>query len=234
MIGSGERVSIREGKLPIIIVAPHGHNGDDENTGFIAHYIQSSINAYAVINNGWQRSEDVDYDLDKADCNNVNHCHEDVVKEEFLDPIIRFKNKILKSYPEVFIYYIHGMSNRHRTLANDPLLDAVIGYGAGSPNSFSCEPWRKDLFLHLLNASGMNVYEGSKGGVMSGWARSNMNQLFRKWYPDSQVNSLQIEIVRDLREGLAVASITSEYIANAIENSINVKTFVPNAPFKSY
>ena len=231
----GERVSIREGKIPVIIVATHGFQGDDENTAFIANHIRNSINAYAVINNGWERDDAVDYLLDKADCNNVLHCHEDVVKEEFLDPILRYTNRILKTHPEVFIYYIHGMSNKHRILANDPQLDAVIGYGAGSPNSFSCDPVKKDLFLQLLNISGINAYEGSKGGLMSGWARNNMNQLFRKWYPDPRVHSLQIEIVRDLRTPLDVAAITSEYIANAIDNALNSNLSTSSSTvFKSY
>ena len=202
-----ERVSIYEGKLPIIIVAPHGYKADDENTGFIADYIATKINAYLVCNNGWERDETVDYLEDKADCNNVNHCHEDVVKQEFLEPILRYKNKILRNHNLAYIYYIHGMSNKHRKLANDPHLDVVVGFGAGSPNSFSCELWKKDLFLHLLNSTGVNAYEGSKGGLMSGWARNNMNQLFRKWYPEPQVQSLQIEIVKDLRASLDIASI---------------------------
>lgn len=234
MINPGERVSIKEGKIPVILVAPHGFSKDDENTGFIADYISTKINAYMVVNNGWERAENVDYLEDKADCNNVNHCHEDVVKQEFLEPIIRYKNRILRNYNAAFIYYIHGMANRHRQLASDPSLDVVVGFGAGAPNSFSCEPWRKDLFLHLLNGTGVNAYEGSKGGIMSGWARSNMNQLFRKWYPEPQVQSLQVEIIRDLRVGLDTASIASEYIGDAIKNALTMKIFVPNSPFKSY
>ena len=34
-----ERVSVISGKLPVIIVAPHGYDGNDENTALVAESI---------------------------------------------------------------------------------------------------------------------------------------------------------------------------------------------------
>lgn len=229
-----ERVSIIPGKLPAIIIAPHGFNGDDENTAIVAEHIAVSLGCYSVINRGWERSQDVDYLNDKADCNDVNHCHEDVVKEEFLDPILRYKNRILKDHVAAHLFYIHGMSNKHRKTSGDPKLDMVIGYGAGSPNSFSCDIWRKNFFLHLLNDSGIHAYEGKKGGAMSGWSRSNMNQLFRKWYPDEDVHSLQIEIVHDLRDNREMCMVTAEFLATSIKDMLKVKSFSDSTVYNSY
>lgn len=229
-----ERVSTIQGKLPIIIVAPHGFEGDDENTSVIAEQIATAIGTYAVINRGWERDENVDFMLDKADCNNVLHCHEDVVRDEILDPILRYKNRILQNHHRAFVYYIHGMANKHRKYANDPDMDVVIGYGAGSPNSFTCELWQKDLFCHLLQNQGIHPYEGKAGGTMSGWARNNMNQLFRKWYPDSRVASMQIEIIHDLRNEKDMAMITAEYIASAIKDVSQAKSFSGSRNNKSY
>lgn len=229
-----ERVSIIPGKLPILIIAPHGFNDNDENTSIVAEHIARSINAYAVINRGWERADEVDYMLDKADCNDVNHCHEDVVKEEFLDPILRYKNRILQTHEAVYIYHIHGMGNKHRKIAGDDSLDMVIGYGAGAPNSHTCEVWQKDLLCHLLHESGINAFEGKKGGPMSGWARSNMNQLFRKWYPEPDVHSMQIEIVHDLRNCKDMAILTAEYIAAAVKDMLSVKSFSPSKSYKAY
>jgi hypothetical protein len=229
-----ERVSIIPGKLPIIVVAPHGFEGNDEKTAIVAEHIAQSIGAYAVVNRGWERAADVDYLLDKADCNDANHCHEDVVKEEFLDPIIRYKNRILQKHSTAFIYYIHGMGNKHRKVPGNEDLDMVIGYGAGSPSSFSCDIWQKDLFLHFLNESGINAYEGGKGGPMSGWARSNMNQLFRKWYHQTNVKSMQIEIIHDLRKDKTAAIMTAEYLAIAMKDMLDTKGFNTSRQFKVY
>jgi hypothetical protein len=229
-----ERVSIISGHLPIIIIAPHGFNGDDEHTSIVAEHTANAIGAYAVINRGWERGENVDYMLDKADCNDANHCHEDVVKEEFLEPILRYKNKILQHHSIAHIYYIHGMSNKHRKITGDPNLDMVIGYGAGSPDSHTCSIWRKDLLCHLLNEAGVHTWEGKKGGPMSGWARANMNQLFRKWYNEPQVQSMQIEIIHELRETPDAAIITAEYLATAVKDMLGVKSFSPSKPVNAY
>jgi hypothetical protein len=211
-----ERVSVIEGKKPIIVLAPHGYAGDDENTAIIAETAANVMGSYAVINNGWQRDDNVDFFNDKANCNNVEHCHEDVVREEFLDPILRYRNRILQSNNVVYVYIIHGMANKHRQLCGDSSLDFVIGYGAGKPDSFSCEPWKKDLFVNMLQTRGYTAYEGKKGGPMSGWARSNLNQLFRKWYPDHRIQTMQIEIIHELRADKTTAQLLGEDLAMAM------------------
>lgn len=229
-----ERVSEISGKLPVIVVAPHGYDPDDQNTGLIAETIAKKINCYAVINRGWERSDTVDYLKDKADCNNVYHCREDVVREEFLDPIIRFKNKILQYKEFVYIFYIHGMGNRHRQIAKDPDLALVLGYGSGSPNSYTCEHWQKNYILNSLNKAGIISYEGRKGGPMSGWSRNNMNQYFRKWELDSDVYSMQLEIVYDLRYEKDIALLTADYLGASIIDLTYAITYNGPTNFKTY
>jgi len=229
-----ERVSIIEGKKPILVIAPHGFQQDDENTAFIAEYIAKTIDCYAVLNRGWERSENVDIFNDRADCNNAAHCHEDVVKDEFLDPIIRFRNRLRKTNQMVFMYMIHGMADKHRTLSGNNKLDIVIGHGAGTPDSYSCDVWRKDLFIKLLDDAGVTAYEGKRGGQMSGWARNNMNQLFRKWYSDPSMQSMQLEIVHELRADKDIARLTSEYLATAMSDMLAYTKFNGNKNTKMY
>ena len=228
-----ERVELREGKIPVIVFAPHGFNGNDENTSIMARSIAKEINAYAVINKGWERSDVVNCFDDKADCNNVEHCHEYVVKDEVLDPLIRFIAKAKKNHGTAFLYNIHGMSDRHRKKAQDKM-DVVIGFGDGDPPSFSMDIWRKDFFVSKLNVLGINAYEGKAGGNMSGWSRNNMNQLFRKWYLDSNVQSLQIEVTHELRSDVTMALITSDYLATCMLELINITNFSTSEKFKKY
>ena len=229
-----ERVSVISGKSPILVVAPHGYDQDDYNTDLIAETIAHQLDCYAVINRGWERAESVDYLRDKADCNNIYHCREDVVREEFLEPIIRFKNRILKDFVSCYIFYIHGMANKHRTLSKEPRLDLVVGYGAGSPASYSCELWQKDFLLNELNGLGVMTYEGKKGGVMSGWSRNNLNQYFRKWDLDTDVNSMQIEVIYDLRREKDLAYLISDYIAMSIKNLINTYSYSGTNKWPAY
>jgi len=229
-----ERVSIIHGKKPILIVAPHGFHGDDQLTTIIAENITHALGCYGVINRGWRRADTVDVFDDKADCNNVTHCHEDVVKDEFLDPILRFRSRILKTNPRAYVFFIHGMSDKHRETSGDPDLDVVVGFGAGSPDSFTCDVWRKNCFIKLLNEIGLNTYEGKKGGNMSGWARNNMNQLFRKWYGDPSVQSMQIEITHELRADKDIAELTAEYLATAMNDLIGFQNYSGNTKNKQY
>lgn len=228
-----QRVSLREGKLPIIIFAPHGYDGDDQNTSLITKLISTEINAYAVINHGWERDDKVDCFRDKADCNNVSHCMEDVVKDEILDPLMRFVSKAKRISKTVYVYNIHGMSDRHRTIANDEI-DMVIGFGDGSPPSYTMDLWRKDYFVHKMNVLGLNAYEGKPGGSFSGRSRNNMNQLFRKWHPDHFVQSLQIEITHELRSDSSMCSLTSEYLSTGMLDMLSVAHFASPSKFKSY
>lgn len=235
----GERVSIIEGKTPIIFVVPHGHSGNDTNTTFIAEAAAKATNGFAVINRGWKRTkEKVDIYKDKANCNNIEHCFQDVVKDEFIDPIVRFKNRILNrfGYSQVFIFYLHGMSNDHRVFASDPCLEMVIGYGNGEPQSLTCEEWRKNLLIHLLKTVGFTAYQAGAKGQFSGWSRWNLNQLFRKWpsYQDSRVESFQVEIIHELREAPDIALLTGEYIGLAINDLIKYQEFDEEVEIHTY
>jgi hypothetical protein len=89
-----ERVALVEGDSPVLILAPHGP--DDKNTDLIAERVAVESGSFAVINRGWNRFSSVDFMKDLANCNDVRHLHSDVVKEEFLEPILRFKNRIRK------------------------------------------------------------------------------------------------------------------------------------------
>jgi len=217
-----ERISLIQGQMPLLFVAPHGSDVDDKNTGLIAEMAAKTSKGFAVINWGFQKSDHVDVSADFADCNKITHCHEEVVKEEFLDPILRFKSRILnniatqgimnKRYHRMFIFFIHGMGHQHRVLSGNPKLDIVLGYGAGDPESYSCDLWKKDLMIYLLQGAGFVTFQGRANGAFSGWGRNNMNQLFTRKYVDSKVDSMQLEIIHDLRSTSSTARSIGEYL----------------------
>lgn len=217
-----ERVSIIEGKKPVIFIAPHGANCDDLNTALIAEILAENCNGYAVINRGWERAEKIDYKRDKANCNNAYHCHEDVIKEEFLDPILRYKNRILKKWSRACVIYIHGMSDEIQDITGINDLHYVIGWGRGKPPSYTCQAWVKNFLAWSLSTTdNCTVAEGRAEGKYAAWSRKNMSQLFRKWYPDSEVDTLQIEIVRKIRNSPIVAETTAQILSIAIEEMLD-------------
>lgn len=208
-----ERVSIIEGKEPVIFVAPHG--ADDTNTGLIAETAAEELKAYAVINRGFKRSKTFDYSKEHADCNNITHCHEDVVKDEFLDPILRFNKRIKKKYTSALILTIHGVGNK--ILSKTPDVGYILGFGKGRPPRYTCLPWMKDWLVHFLNQTTEIAYEAKAGSPYAGWGENNLNQLFRHWYSDNSTFSIQIEIIRRLRATRGTASLTGTYLALCVE-----------------
>ena len=229
-----ERVSIKSGKVPIILVSPHGFQGNDENTAMLTEMTSLLLNSYYVINRGWERDAKVDIFKDKANCNSVNHCMEDVVREEFLEPIINFKNRILKTNSLCYIYYIHGMASIHRTIVANPKLDLVVGWGDGNPASPSCDPWRANAFCSLLWSADIEAYQGKPGGAMAGWARDNMNQLFRKWYFENKVQSMQLEIIWEKRKDKGTCALTAAQLAEAMQEMLNKNHYRGIREFKKY
>jgi len=207
------RVTVVEGDAPILLVAPHGF--DDPYTAEITEEMASVLDCYAVINWGWERDDTVDFLNDKANCNNIKHCHEDVVKDEFLDPIFKYINRIETSYDEVNVFTIHGMSNLVKKQSGIKNLDMIIGYGAGG--SSSCPAWKRKAFLYVLHKSGFFPCKGKAGGRFAGAGKNNLNQLYRKWYNDKTVDSMQIEIIRELRQDVQMAKETAQDLAGIID-----------------
>lgn len=212
-----ERIRLVEGEHPVLVLAPHGP--DDTNTDLIAERVAVEFGAFAVINRGWRRSSSVDSARDMANCNDVRHLHSEVVREEFLEPVLRLKSRIRRKYDEnVFVLVVHGCSDLVRKEAENHDLDIILGYGDGRPPSHSCDPRFKDAFVYHLKNEGFGVYEGAKGGRYAGRARNNLNQLFVRWYPDQYVDSIQMEIVRDLRCDAGLLDLTISGLVSALDS----------------
>lgn len=211
-----ERVNVIHGKHPILLVAPHGP--DDTNTALIAEMTAANVQAYAVVNHGFDRGEEVDVNNDIADCNRVDHCMSEVVYDEFLKPILKIKDKITKKSTglledpkQLFILYIHGAGDIVHKEANEPV-DVIVGYGLGKEkDSITCKAWRKNLFVDLWRnySNDGEVYEGSGSGRYAGRSSNNMNQYFRKHELNRQVQSLQLEFPFSMRNTESRATITA-------------------------
>lgn len=211
-----ERTSVIKGTTPILLVAPHGP--DDQNTALLTEMVAKDFGAYAVINRGWMRSSGVDQFKDLANCNNVRHLHEDVVREEFLLPILRCRAEIINKYADkMFMFVIHGCKDNIIKNPEGEILDMIVGYGAGTPPSYSCKLKSKNLFIKCLQEEGFGVYEGAAGGMYAGKSKNNLNQLFVKWRPDHEVESMQLEIVHELRMDKSMTELTADGIMAALD-----------------
>jgi hypothetical protein len=227
-----QRTSVVEGDLPALIIAPHG--ADDDYTAEITERIAEKIGAYAVINWGWERAEEFDYDLDAANCNNVSHLMEDVVKQEFLEPIQKYVDRILTNSfdmsffgakrSDCYVYIINGMGNHVRKKSSDPLLDVVLGYGGSnidSRSSYSCDHFREQSLAYLLQKNGLITNHSKKDGDYAANTKNNLNQYWRKWKFNACVQSIQIEIVKEKRKTNKISRRTADTLSIVIEDHID-------------
>jgi hypothetical protein len=201
-----ERVSVIKGRLPIILVAPHG--ADDDNTAELTEKCAGMLDAYAVINRGFERADAVDVLNDKADCNRVDHCMDDIVYEEYTHYILKYAEEIQDRQDHVYIYHIHGFGNQVKGSDGKPV-DIILGYGLGGnvKDSLTCSKSRINHFgkLYKENAPGYvssmtgRVAVGKGGGKYAARSSNNMNQYFRAHDNDIYIESMQIEIAQRIR-----------------------------------
>lgn len=221
-----ERVTVIRGDKPLLIIAPHGK--DDSGTSTIAQIIAKELGCYCVTNNGWRRSEKVDAIKGEANCNSIAHCHQEVVKDEFLFPIFGFAKRMIMNHGYGNVFIIHGMGR------NDP--DVFLGYGDGNPASYSCNPLLKDAFIQLCEDNCLSVQAAESGSKYAGRSTNNLNQLF-KFYgvasnkfglPIAQFQSIdcmQLEIASHLRENLNLHN-TSMKLAQAMDKLLERNSWV--------
>lgn len=213
-----ERVEVILSNLPIILVCPHGL--DDTNTGHLTKACADNIGCNAVINWGFQRSDEVDVLKDLADCNRIDHIEEDVVREEFLEPIVRIRNRlsILKKSPYVYVYYIHGFGSQFDKQPSGPV-DLILGYGeADFIPSYTCPIWMVDMMIAEWETLNGPVYCGKGGGKYSARNINNVCQMFSRHFKDSFVRSMQIEVCQRLRKTKQDAIWTGLSLADPILN----------------
>lgn len=205
-----QRVSIIEGKNPVILIAPNG--ATDKNTDLLTEMIANKVSCFAVINWGWQRCQQYDFRNEKADCNNLYHIFADtqgVVYDEFLEPILRFKNRIAKNHENVFQFILQGIAGNNLP----PFVDVVAGDGAKQK---SCDEWARNLLIHVASKEGINVFLSKTETTLHGSAKKNLNQLFTQWYPDDCVQSMQLEITQGLRESKPDVEAFAEFFSDVI------------------
>lgn len=219
-----KRIFYRKGGTCRLIVAPHGGGPTDLRTAEMAKIVAEQTDSWAIINTGWIRPWKGHLESDKsvnvsttvnvkngiANLNDIKHCRQEPLRSEFLTPLEEYKNQIVKSHGQCFIYFVHGMDDTIRDYAG---VNVILGYGEGNPPRHSCSPRFVHNFLSALTTEGFNPSAGQAGGRLSAWDVHNLNQLFAD---EKDVASVQIEIALSLRSDDNSAKITAEKMARAI------------------
>lgn len=110
----------RKGTCNVLVVVPHGYEGNDDNAEILGYQVAEKLNAYAIINNRkYKRGKVLNQASDVADLNEPSQAKE---IPEYWNAVFDHTTDIVRKFGErpALVFYIHGMGD-----ANS------IEYGAG-------------------------------------------------------------------------------------------------------
>ena len=230
-----ERVSIINGTVPILLVCPHGD--DDTNTIIVTEKCAEALDCYALINNGWKRAADVDEIAGLADCNSLSHVmdtNNSVVNDEYGKEFIKFRQKIMKKFNSFYIFHIHGVGNHIKKKANDNV-HMIMGFGKSKKKpQLTCDLWVKNVLAKCIADQGVNnivVYQGIEGGNYTARKNDNMNQYYRHYTHEPDIQSIQLEITYDLRENETIADHTGKFLAGCFHQLLSYNNTDPQLQY---
>ncbi len=209
------------GTTNIILVAPHGFSGDDDNTGFLVREMTKKLNCYAVINEVYRRP-DVEFDEQTdvvkkvVNCNDTESIKAAGLTAEWLDKIDGYKNDIVAKNDvngigaKCTIFFIHGAKDEHIKDVNGQA-DLLLGTGGAKEDSGKkprptaidravqdfIEILQKESSITAVEAKASKIRSGDIENRYAGHDQFNLNQCFvarPNGILDPAVQSFQLEI----------------------------------------
>ena len=120
------------GSTNILLVAPHGHHLDDEKTGDLTRLMAEQSGCYAIINEIYCRKAKTPY---RFDLNKLSDVKKNL-KNEYLMPLLEYKNNIVKEHGSAWIFWIHDAEQssikkdaKGRNHINPDEIKVLVGYG---------------------------------------------------------------------------------------------------------
>ncbi len=109
----------KSGGCNVLIIAPHGFPGDDDNTEILGYYLaeNKSLRSYAVINNRKYSKPPKENGVEKPDPDanrmNLNREKQALECSDFMDPILSALKGIHSKFPDSppIVLFLHGMDD---------------------------------------------------------------------------------------------------------------------------
>jgi hypothetical protein len=215
VIKNGKKESIEkiEGRCGILLIAPHGFRGDDDNTGILTRKVAQRLGCYAIINEVYRKPkkrkdlksgfmrEVPDRARRRINLNRFSQV-ERFAKEDFLVSILEYTERIIKNHGMAFVLWIHGIKDRNIAEnvmdANASDVHVVLGIGQGNSPGLTANVSAVAGLIGCFKDNGIktiNAALAKKESNYSGSHENIMNQLFiGKRYGLSKVQSIQLEI----------------------------------------
>jgi hypothetical protein len=210
----GAEVDFIEGRRNVLIIAPHGFQGDssakanDERTGHLARSMSREFGFHALINEKYKKplkTERPNALESTLNMNSISHITQ-YAREDFLNRILHCKNSVIKEYGSLLILLLHGIGQKsietYITQHNEnPGTGVLLGYGQAAPGDerLTIEEKCVETFTRSLRENRTHPILAAKTHPAywnyRAWNEDNLNQFFRMGkYADNRVRSLQLEM----------------------------------------
>lgn len=224
-------ISVRdEGESNVLIVAPHGYPGDDDNTEILAALLAEELDCFAVVNNRkYNRQAPSGSYRFTEDLNDVDQAPKCL---DFWDPLVDRLRHIVRHYPKFpLVLFLHGMSDANADEYVGKNFDFAIGVGCVGDHDPETATASKGLVRSLRQLLSDTIGK-AKDGVERYAATNRVPTILRRQVANRDVEAVQLEIrftgYRDTRDNL-------EELANALAKVIKhdkMKPFVTSEPRK--
>jgi hypothetical protein len=186
----GKDIEVLKGKTNpnILLIAPHGHSKDDENTGALVRSIQKILDCPAIINEAFRKPGPHPKKPKESETPSVKKRILNLYQKEQAERYPKFLKAIkkkIKSPESALVFWVHGIKDENlkkEAEAQDKKdsLECLLGYGQGQPERPSCKNSVVLGLIGALNSVGVkSAATGDKSPGYRGWDTGRMNQYFR-------------------------------------------------------
>lgn len=98
----------------ILIVAPHGVDGDDDNTGEIVRLAADKLQCSAVINEVYRKPKEGEVPDEKSKILNLNRLNQikgTAAEKDFLKPIVEISTGLTNAHGKAIVVWVHGIGD---------------------------------------------------------------------------------------------------------------------------
>ncbi len=219
-------ISVRdEGTLNVLLVAPHGYPGNDDNTEILAALLADQLDCFAVVNNRkYDRYASKDHTPNAGDLNDPNQLD---TCPDFREPLIdRLRHIILNYTKPPVVLFLHGMRDDYA--GGDLKKEDVFAVGAGYAGKYDSDrAFASQELVNTLVALLTEKIGTAKDGIAKYSGENKVPGILRRKYTNGYaVEAIQLEIrcegFRDSRENLAALA---EKLKNVLTHE-KMKEFV--------
>ena len=201
-------IIVIDGRKDLLLIAPHGHRKDDENTAELTRQIALRLDCQAIVNFVFRKPRGQERPDRDRHLLNLNKADQAYFHPDFIDAL----QSSVDTPERTLVIWMHGIKDenieaeakRTDSFRGTPALLLVLaGYGqgqspkTGNPKSrYTADPQTVKRLVSSLTGNGLAAiavrndapsYRGRHEGYMNQWFLQNN-------YPLSSVESIQLEL----------------------------------------